>query len=131
MSEKSKMQIQLPTIRFILHCLQHFDPEIPIISASAGIDINVIVKTQTFQDFIQIHPSSIAMNYLFSTKIYTPLIEIASVGIDAVSELPEDSPTVSILIDTLRIINDILNLQNIFIDAVKRPTELVTLVLFI
>lgn len=123
MSEKSKMQIQLPTIRFILHCLQHFDPEIPIISASAGIDINVIVKTQTFQDFIQIHPSSIAMNYLFSTKIYTPLIEIASVGIDAVSELPEDSPTVSILIDTLRIINDILNLQNIFIDAVKKANR--------
>lgn len=122
-SDQSKKLLQQPTLQFILHCLQHFDPEIPIISASAGIDTNLIVKAQSFQDFILVHPSSITMSYLFSSKVYTPLIEMASVDVESIVELPESDPTIVLLIDSLRIINDILNLQNIFIDTVKKASR--------
>lgn len=120
MDKEFQVSLQQPTLLFILHCLRHFDPEIPIISASAGIDTNAIVKAQSFQDYLLVHPSSTAMSFLFSSKIYTPLLGLASIGVDAIADLPDDSPIIAILISSLRIINDVLNLQNIFIDTVKK-----------
>lgn len=120
MDDDARLLIQKPTLAFILHCLQHFDPEIPIISAGAGIDTNAIVSAQSFHDYILIHPSSTAMSFLFSSKIYTPLFGLTSVNLDTINELPDDSLVVQNLISSLRIINDMLNLQSVFIDVVKR-----------
>lgn len=111
--------IQQPALQFMLNCLKRFDPEIPIISASTGIDTDAIVKTSSYNDYVLAHPSSIAMSFLFSSDIYNSLIKVASVDYDTIQNLPESHPEVSILINSLKIINDILNLQNIFIDIIK------------
>lgn len=119
MDKQLKTLIQRPTLLFVLHCLEHFDPQIPVISASAEINTNLIVKAHSFQDYILSHPFCSAMNFLFNSKVYTPLLKLATVENSYIEELPDDSLEIENLISCLKIIKNVLNLQNVFIDIAK------------
>lgn len=120
MEKERKFALQHTSLKFIRHCLELFDSEIAVLSASAGVNLDVIVRAPSFLSYLVAHPSAPAMSYLFNSKIYNPLISIASTGIDAISELPESDPTIELLIDSLKIINSIFDLQNTFIDVVVK-----------
>lgn len=116
----SQIALQGRALKFIRHCLELFDSEIAVLSASAGVNLDVIVRAPSFLSYLLAHPSAPAMSYLFNSKIYNPLVKMASAGIDVIAELPDSNPTVEMLIDSLRIINSIFDLQNTFIDVIVK-----------
>lgn len=120
LDKESKFALQSRSLKFIRHCLELFDSEIAVLSASAGVNLDVIVRAPSFLSYLLAHPSAPAMSYLFNSKIYNPLISLASIGIDAISDLPENSPTIEMLIDSLKVINSIFDLQNTFIDVIVK-----------
>lgn len=120
MDKQLKTLIQRPTLSFILHCLEHFDPKVPTVAAGAGINLNAIVKAQSFNDYFLSHPSCSVMSLLFKSKVYTSLINLASVGTTFISEFPDTSSEVQNLTNSLKIIRSVLDLQKFFIDTVNR-----------
>lgn len=118
MGKDSQITLQSISLKFIRHCLELFDSEIAVISASKGVNLDLIVKAPSFLSYLLAHPITPAMNYLFDSKIYNPLIQLASIGIDVISELPESSPIPEMLIDSLKTINDIFDLQSTFTDVI-------------
>lgn len=120
LDKESQAALQSISLKFIRHCLELFDSEIAVLSASAGVNLDVVVRAPSFISYLLAHPSTPAMSYLFNSKIYNPLIAIASIGIDAISELPESSPVIEMLIDSLKVINSIFDLQNTFIDIIVK-----------
>lgn len=123
LDKESQLSLQRRSVRFIRNCLDVLDSDITVLSTNTGINPDLIVKTPSFLYYLLAHPSAPAMSYLFSSKIYTVLISLASVGIDAISDLPEHHPTVEILLDSLSIIKSVFELQATFLDVVIKASK--------
>jgi nuclear pore complex protein Nup205 len=113
-----RLTLQLPCLLFMRHALELFDPEVARISAAVGLNPDLVVKSKSFVNYIRVHPCAPTMSHLFNDKIYNIVIGIASTGIDAIAEKKPDDPLVQVLLQSLELINLILNLQETFIDII-------------
>lgn len=106
-------------LKFIRHCLRMMDYEAIALAPSIGINPDAVVANKSLLGYLLKHPSTPAMNFLFDSKIYNTLIGLTSVDVDSLPS-QDDALITSNVIDTLMIINRVLELQNTYIDVVVK-----------
>ncbi|ANB11060.1 Nup192p [Sugiyamaella lignohabitans] len=119
-TQDERLFIQLPCLLFIQYSLELLDPDVTRLSSTLGINPDIVVRSPSFLSYLYNHPSAPTMSHLFSSKIYSILISIASAGIDEIGELGPDEPLVQAVVHSIRIMNDILDLQQIFLDVIVK-----------
>lgn len=117
-SPADRLSLQLPCLLFMKHSLELFDPEIARLAASAGVNADAVVKSQSFLSYLKVHPCAPTMTHLFSDKIYGILIGLASSGYDEIEGKKSDNNLVKVVEASLDVVNLVLDLQGIFIDII-------------
>lgn len=110
-----RLSIQLPCLKFIKSCLEWFDPTLIQYSSAAGITLDAIIEEKSFANYVREHPCVPAINFLSDNKIYEILFDIASTGIDVLTEANSKDLSECVY-STLSIISDILSRENTFND---------------
>ncbi|CCH45254.1 Nucleoporin [Wickerhamomyces ciferrii] len=111
-----KMSLQVPILKMIEYCLNSFDPSLILNSFPAGADLNAVVETADFPTFVQANPAPIALNFLFQEKVHKVLFEIASTGIDQLSDKLENEEQVKLVDQALIILEKVLDLEVTYTD---------------
>ncbi|KAH3663496.1 hypothetical protein WICMUC_005935 [Wickerhamomyces mucosus] len=111
-----KVALQEPILKIIDTCLSSFDPKLILISFPAGVNLNTIVSTPDFASFVQANPAPIALNLLFQEKVYATLLDIASTGIDNISDKSFEEQQVQVVDLSLKVISKIFDLEVAYVD---------------
>lgn len=123
LSLEDKLALQIPCLKFMLQSLDLFDEKIAQISAAVGINPDNVVQTQNFMLHLNLHPCSSVMSCIFDDKIYNLLISISAVGLDAVADLQPSNPIVQAVIYSIKIMNRVLDLQDVFLDVICKGAQ--------
>lgn len=115
-----KLSLQLPCLSFIRNSLASFDPDTARLCPVIGVNPDSVVEPHSFINYLRAHPCFQTMTQLFNDKIYTVLMGILSTGIDALIERKLDDPLVVSVLESLKVVNLVLDLQNVFIDVVVK-----------
>ncbi|CAN6608010.1 nucleoporin Nup192p [Trichomonascus vanleenenianus] len=122
-SQNDRLALQIPCLKFMEHALELFDPELARLASTVGVNPDVLVDSPSFISYLKVHPCAPTMSYLFSEKIYNILIGIVSTGIDEISDKSPSDPAVQVIVQSLKVINLILDLQSAFIDIVIKELK--------
>lgn len=111
-----KVSLQKPVLKILDYTLSSFDPKLILNSFPAAADLNSVVETADFATYVQANPAPAALNFLFQEKIHKVLFEIASTGIDNISDKSFDEEQVQVVDLALTIIGKVLDLEVTYID---------------
>lgn len=111
-----RVALQEPILKIVEYALASFDPKLILNSFPASADLNSVVDTVDFTAYVQANPAPIALNFLFQEKIYKVLFDIASTGIDNISDKAFHESQVQVVDQALNIITQILDLEVTYID---------------
>lgn len=111
-----RVALQAPILKILEYTLSSFDPKLILNSFPAGADLNSIVETTDFASYVQASTAPITLNFLFQEKIHKVLFDIASTGIDNLSDKSFDEEQVQVVDQALNIIGKVLDLEVTYID---------------
>lgn len=111
-----RVALQEPIMRILEYSLSLFDPKLILNSFPAAADLNIVVETADFATYVQANPAPAALNFLFESKVHKVLFDIASTGIDNISDKSFEQKQVQVVDQALNIISKVLDLEVTYID---------------
>lgn len=98
-------------------CIVQLDPEMVINSSACGVkDLDSIVETKSIIKYLQAHPGSAALTFLFKSNVMHSLLEICKVDVEEVYRAASDSPLIALVQKCLELFKIILKYDKFYSD---------------
>ncbi|OWB63609.1 hypothetical protein B5S29_g4602 [[Candida] boidinii] len=114
-----KIGLQYAILNVWKNSISDMDPNIGLKANGCGVkDLNNLTASKSFTQYMLALPAIPVMNYMFDPKVTKALLNITSIGIDAVNELPEGSKMIQLINLCLEILDLFLDKEKFYIDEI-------------
>lgn len=115
--EREKISLKISVLNVIELCLNQLDPDLILNTSACGIkNMDNITKSNNIISYLQSHPGSAVLCYLYNSKVHDSLFKISNLGIDTLNQIPESSQKVVLLEQSIRIIKMVLTRERFYSD---------------
>ncbi|SMN20805.1 similar to Saccharomyces cerevisiae YJL039C NUP192 Essential structural subunit of the nuclear pore complex (NPC) [Maudiozyma saulgeensis] len=116
-NEHKRRTIYKPILNIIKSALFSFDYSVILNSSPAGADLDKLVVSENFSTYVQETSAPAMFNYLFTDKVYKPILNIITFGIDQLSiDLEGGDDQLHLIELAVTILDTILEYQNTYIE---------------
>ncbi|KAI0998511.1 Nucleoporin [Podosphaera aphanis] len=111
--------LNLSCLNFITTCLETFNENLIILGSQLGVSVDFAIKASSLQAYILLHPFSRTMEWLFNEKIMNAIFAVVQQDPAEVARAEPDSPLILSLLQGIRLIILILDLEPTYLDIVQ------------
>lgn len=116
-NENRRRSIYKPTLNIIKNALYSFDYSVILNSSKTGADLDKLVVSDNFITYVQESAAPAIFNYLFTDKVYMPLLEVIEFGVDQLSiDLEGGDEQLHLIELAVTILDTALEYQNTYIE---------------
>ena len=107
-------------LSFVTVCLSTFNEDLLSLASKSSLSVDQTMNTSTLSTYIRLHPFCRTMEWMFNDRILSALFAAAHKDIDEVSAAPPHSPLVLSLVQSIEVMNLIIDLQSTYLN-IARP----------
>ncbi|VBB86736.1 Putative protein of unknown function [Podospora comata] len=111
--------LRLSCLEFILACLQTFNEDLIVLGNETNIEIDKAVKTTSLAVYVRLHPFARVMEWMYSEKAITALMDTIHQDQYALSRASPHSPLIQSILRGIQVLIKVLDLQATFIHLVR------------
>ncbi|KAK0732791.1 nucleoporin Nup186/Nup192/Nup205 [Apiosordaria backusii] len=111
--------LRLSCLEFIFACLQTFNEDLIVLGNETNIEIDKAVKTTSLAAYVRLHPFARVMEWMYSEKAITALMNTIHQDQHALSRASPDSPLIQSILRGIQVMIKVLDLQATFVHLVR------------
>lgn len=111
--------LQLTCLTFITACLESFNEDLVIFANSSNISVDTAIKTSDLQTYVLLHPFSRVMEWIYNSSVMDAIFAAIHQDVNEVASAAPDSPSIMCLLQGIRAVTLIMDLQPTYRDIVR------------
>lgn len=100
-------------------CLGTFNENLVILANRSTISVDTAIETSSLAAYARLHPFSRVMEWMFNDRVVAALFAAASQDIDELASAPPSSPLVVMVLRSIAIMNQVMDLQSTYLEIVR------------
>ncbi|KAJ8069121.1 hypothetical protein OCU04_002795 [Sclerotinia nivalis] len=111
--------LQLTCLTFITTCLESFNEDLVIFANRSNISVDTAIKTSDLQTYVLLHPFSRVMEWMYNSSVMDAIFAAIHQDVNEVASAAPDSPSIMCLLQGIRAVTLIMDLQPTYRDIVR------------
>ncbi|KAF7933084.1 uncharacterized protein EAE97_008851 [Botrytis byssoidea] len=111
--------LQLTCLTFITTCLETFNEDLVIFANRSNISVDTAIKTSDLQTYVLLHPFSRVMEWMYNSSVMDAIFAAIHQDVNEVASAAPDSPSIMCLLQGIRAVTLIMDLQPTYRDIVR------------
>ncbi|KAF7955888.1 hypothetical protein EAE96_004810 [Botrytis aclada] len=111
--------LQLTCLTFITTCLETFNEDLVIFANRSNISVDTAIKTSDLQTYVLLHPFSRVMEWMYNSSVMDAIFAAIHQDVSEVASAAPDSPSIMCLLQGIRAVTLIMDLQSTYRDIVR------------
>ncbi|ESZ96367.1 hypothetical protein SBOR_3250 [Sclerotinia borealis F-4128] len=111
--------LQLSCLTFITTCLETFNEDLVIFANRSNISVDTAIRTSDLQTYVLLHPFSRVMEWMYNSSVMDAIFAAIHQDVNEVASAAPDSPSIMCLLQGIRAVTLIMDLQPTYRDIVR------------
>ncbi|KAG4031072.1 hypothetical protein MFRU_010g01970 [Monilinia fructicola] len=111
--------LQLTCLTFITTCLETFNEDLVLFANRSNVSVDTAIKTSDLQTYVLLHPFSRVMEWIYNSSVMDAIFAAIHQDVNEVASAAPDSPSIMCLLQGIRAVTLIMDLQPTYRDIVR------------
>ncbi|KAI9649425.1 hypothetical protein NHQ30_002001 [Ciborinia camelliae] len=111
--------LQLTCLTFITTCLETFNEDLVIFANRSNVSVDTAIRTSDLQTYVLLHPFSRVMEWVYTSSVMDSIFTAIHQDVNEVASAAPDSPSIMCLLQGIRAVTLIMDLQPTYRDIVR------------